>query len=179
MIKIKQPALALHSCDIQGVSPLYRMQTTWMMPAGAHAASVVFWISRAVDRSQELELANVVINCHGFQGQLDVGGRNSPSITLKDVGQFAPLRTKDIGTIWLLACDVAGGTAGQLFRRQLAMAAGCFVVAGDEDQCAENTAWNANALVGMIDDFEGTAWLFSPSGSKSVFSVHEGDWCKP
>ena len=181
MITIRQPALALHSCDIKDSGPLYQMQTTWMMPAGAQPANVVFWISYATDRSQDLELANVVINCHGSQGKLFVGGARNRPITIADVGVFTGLKTKDIGTIWLVSCNVATGTAGQQFCSQLAVTAGCFVVAADNYQCVEKryTDRGKNGLFGTIDDFEGTAWLFSPSGSKSVFSVYEGDWCKP
>jgi hypothetical protein len=156
------------------------MQTTWNMPAGAQPGNVPFWISYARDRSPNLELANVVINCHGGEGKLFVGGLSSPPIMLKDVGVFTPLRTKDIGTIWLVSCYAASGTAGQRFCSQLAVTTGCFVVAADEPQCVENryTASGTSGLFGTIDDFEGTAWLFSPSGSKSVFSVYDPDICK-
>jgi hypothetical protein len=178
MISIRQPGLALHSCDVPGFR--YRMQTTWNMPAGAQPTNVTFWISSATDRSPDLELANVVINCHGSEGQLFVGGLSSPPIMLKDVGVFNLLRNKDIGTIWLVSCNAASGTAGQRFCSQLAVTTGCDVVAGDEPQCVENrySAGGTTTLFGTIDDFEGTAWLFSPSGSKSVFSVYDPDVCK-
>jgi hypothetical protein len=169
MISLRQPALALHACDVP--DPKYQMKTTWNMPAGASPSNVVYWISYAVDRSPELELPNVVINCHGSPGQLRVGGQTSPSIDITDVGLFAQLRTKDIGTPWLTSCNPATGGDGQLFCSKLATTIGCFVVAAADFQCRE-LRYGATAPFGTIDNFEGTAYLFSASGSKSVFSVH-------
>jgi hypothetical protein len=151
------------------------MKTTWNMPPGASASNVVYWISYTVDHSPELELPNVVINCHGGPGRLFVGGSKSRPIGVGDVGLFGQLRTKDIGTIWLVGCLVATGANGQHFCPQLARATGCFVVAANDSQFVEQRYYRGNCPFGSIDDFEGTAYTFSPSGSKELFSIHDPD----
>jgi hypothetical protein len=171
MITISQPALALHSSDVPGFR--YQMKTTWNMPPGATAANVVYWISYAVDRSAELRLANVVINTHGGPGKLFVGGGKKPPIGIGDVALFSKLRTKDIGTLWLVGCLVAIGSSGERFCSQLAAAMGCDVVAANDYQVVEQRYMKGNCPFGTIDDFEGAAYRFSPSGSKEVFSVYE------
>ena len=173
MINIKQPALALHSCDVPGFR--YQMSTTWNMPAGASASNVVYWISYAVDHTPDLELANVIINSHGDPGILYVGGKNNPEIGIEQVGLFGQLRTKDIGTIWLIGCLVATGTNGLNFCSKLATTVGCFVVAANDDQFVETRYYRGNTPFGSIDDFEGTAYTFSPSGSKELYSIHDPD----
>jgi hypothetical protein len=171
MISIRQPALALHSCDVPGFQ--YQMQTTWAMPSGATATDVVYWIRHAVEHAPELALANVVINCHGGPGKLFVGGTTSQPIAVGAVGLFGQLRTKDIGTLWLVGCLVATGANGQHFCSQLARTMGCFVVAANDTQFVERRYYRGNCPFGSIDDFEGTAYTFSPSGSKELFSIHD------
>jgi hypothetical protein len=172
MITISQPALALHSCDVPGF--LYQMSTTWMMPAGASASDVVSWISAAVQQSPELSLKNVVINTHGGPGALYVGGGSATPIT--DPGPFSGVRTLDIGTIWLVGCLVATGSNGQSFCSQLAITSGADVIAANDYQFVENRFLGGNPTIfGAIDDFEGTAYLFSPSGSMSPYTIHDPD----
>jgi Domain of unknown function (DUF4347) len=169
MINIKQPALALHSCDVPGY--LYQMATTWQMPAGASGSDVAYWIGSAVNQAQDQMLANVVINCHGLAGALYVGGNNSPPM---DLAPFSQLRSSEIGMIWLVSCLVAIGSNGQSFCSQLAVAVGCDVVAADDEQFVEGRFLGGKTDVfGAIDDFEGTAYVFSPSGSVSLFSIHD------
>jgi hypothetical protein len=170
MITISQPALALHSCDVPGF--LYQMSTTWMMPAGASALDVVYWISAAVQQSPELQLHNVVINTHGGPGQLYVGGAATPPIS--DPGPFSAIRTLDVGAIWLVGCLVATGANGQSFCSQLAIATGADVIAANDYQFVEGRFLGGKPTIfGAIDDFEGTAYLFSPSGSISPYSIHD------
>jgi len=171
MIAISQPALALHSWDVPGFR--YQMQTTWNMPPNATASDVVYWISYAVDRSQDLQLRNVVINCHGLAGQLFVGGGKSAPVALKDLGLFSNLKNKDIGTLWLVGCLVATGGNGQNFCSRLAITMGCDVVGANDYQFVERRFMRGNSPFGTIDDFEGTAYRFSPSGSKELLSIHD------
>jgi hypothetical protein len=149
------------------------MNTTWNMPKGASPSDVVYWIGYAVNRSPELQLRNVVINCHGLPARLFVGGEKSPPMALKDLGLFGKLRTKDIGTLWLVGCLVATGGNGQYFCSQLAIAMGCFVVAANDEQFVERRYMRGNCPFGTIDDFEGAAYIFSPSGSKELLSIHD------
>ena len=120
----------------------------------------------------------MVINCHGLPGQLFVGGEKNPPIALKDVGLFAQLRTKDIGPLWLVGCFVATGGNGQLFCSKLATTIGCLVVGADESQYVEGRYMRGNCPFGTIDEFEGTAYLFSPSGKKELYSIHGPDYEK-
>ncbi len=171
MINISQPALALHSSDLPGFR--YQMTTTWNMPPGASAANVVYWIGYAVDRSAELRLNNVVINCHGGPGKLYIGsGKNAP-VRIKDIALFSKLRTKDIGTVWLVGCLVAIGSNGERFCSQLAVTLGCDVVTANDYQFVERRYMRGNCPFGTIDDFEGAAYRFSPAGSKEVLSIRD------
>jgi len=142
------------------------------MPAGATGADVVNWISAAVQQSPELALKNVVINCHGGPGALSVGGVNSP--VLNDASVFQGVRTLDIGTIWFTGCLVATGMLGQNFCSLVAVISGADVIAANDDQFVEGSLLGGRPTIfGAIDDFEGTAYQFSPSGSISLYSIHD------
>lgn len=143
------------------------------MPEGASPSDVAYWIKLAVDRSKDLALKNVVINCHGLPGELYVGGENKRPITLSDLDVFSKLRTKDIGTIWLVGCFVATGQNGMQFCSRLAITFGCFVVGANDSQFVERRFTRGKVPVGAIDDFEGAAYWFNPSGSHEVFSIHD------
>jgi hypothetical protein len=175
VIEMKQPSLVLNSCDIQTYK--FQMQYSWSMPPNASAHDVVYWILYAVEHSEELELKNVIIHCHGLPGELYIGGQNAMPMGVESVPLFAQLRTKDIGTIWLHSCSVEDpGTtmcslktktceiAGPVFCSGLAQAVGCDVVAADSLQYGAYSPW------GSMDDFEGTAYLFSPAGGRTVYS---------
>jgi hypothetical protein len=162
MIKISQPALAMHSVDVPDYR--YKMDYTWYLRAGAGAADAAYCIKCFVDRSLKPTLKSVVVNCHGAPGELCVGGLNSPSITIGQLGVFAPLRGWSIGTIYLVACNVAKGPTGIAFCSKLASTTGCFVVGADASQQVETRFFLPANAFGAIDDFEGTAYLFYPSG---------------
>src|SRR5215475_2088043 len=141
MIKLRQPSVVLHSDDVPGYK--YRMWQTWKMPRGASASDVVYWINWAIDRSPEMELHNVLINCHGGPGTLYVGGAGNggKTITAPDLGIFKNVRRGSLGTIYIVACEVTknDGTnpLGKDFCRQLAINAECFVVAADAIQSVD------------------------------------------
>lgn len=168
MIKLKQPALALHSHDVPGYK--CKMQTTWVMPEGASVNNVVFWIDWAVRNSSNQRLENVVINCHGTPGFLHVGG-SWKGFGIEGTKLFYKFRGKNaIGKIWILACDVAGGNGiGWNFCGALAKAADCQVIAATRAQRVEKMFdfFRPNEC---IDDFEGVAYLFGPNGDMTTFS---------
>ncbi len=179
MIKLRQDSLALHSCDVPGYK--YEMKTTWTMPRSCSATDVVYWITYAINQSADLYLHNVVINCHGSPGAIHVGGcydkkkGNGSKITVGDVSIFQSLRNKGaVGTIWIVACEVAqdkkGSNLGTEFCRQLAINAGCDVVAADKIQSVDFIFNYFRHPYGHIDDFEGIAYRFSPSGKFDVWS---------
>lgn len=159
MIKLKQPSLALHSHDVP--SYRYQMWQTWVMPEEATGQDVVNWILYARNHSPELMLRNVVINCHGEDGRLYVGGDGNPTINNYNVGIFGTLRGKDIGTIWLIACEVANTFKGRYFCEHLAQLVGCSVVAADEEQYGVTYCpW------GCVDNYEGHTYEWDGSGKK-------------
>ncbi len=160
-----QPSLVLHSCDVPGYK--YQMWKSWMMPEGATAHNVVFWINTALESSPELMLKNVIINCHGTPGFLHVGG------AWKGFGEdglepFKTLRHKDIGTIWIVACRVAGsddgGDLGKSFCSALAKAVGCRVIASEDFQHVDFVFEWISSPFGTIDDYEPPVYEFSPAG---------------
>jgi hypothetical protein len=157
MIKLRQPSLALHSCDVPGYR--YSMWQSWVMPERATAMDVLNWIRYARDTSPELSLRNVVINCHGNDGKLSVGGDGQPTINKDNIGIFTKLRGTDLGTIWLVACAVASSANGKLFCQRLAQFAGCSVVAADENQIG--ALW---CPWGSVDNFEGHTFEWDAAG---------------
>ena len=108
MIRMKQPSLVVHSHDVPGYK--YQMKWTWKMLPGTTAGDIVNWVLHANNgqfgaRHQRLE--NIIINCHGSPGSLYVGGVHSADLNIGNVGVFSSLQSCDIGTIWLVACEVA------------------------------------------------------------------------
>jgi hypothetical protein len=173
---MKQPSLALHSHDVPGHK--YQMKWTWQMPPKATARDVAYWILYAADHSKEMGLENVILNCHGGPGVLGVGGEGAsdPQIDLSNVGVFSLLKDTDLGTIWLVSCDVAavekgpGGQDGKRFCAELAKAADCEVVAAGVDQRVDVSFYLRMCPWGCIDDFEGVAYRFYPSGGYTWYS---------
>lgn len=174
MIRLRQPSLVLHSCDVPGYK--YRMRTSWTMPRGASANDVVYWINYAIGESSEGYLHNVVINCHGSPGGLHVGGcgDGGSAIWAGDLGVFRGVRRGALGTIYIVACQVAldSGNShfGTNFCTQLAINAGCFVVAADDLQSVDIWFEVFNHPYGAIDDYEGNVTEFSPSGSHRAWN---------
>lgn len=118
-------------------------------------------------------LENIVINCHGFRGGLHFGGLSSPDIRhgntqlRGDLAVLGILKPLNIGTIWIVSCDVAGGELGQRFCQTLASTAGTQVIASDTGQIVTNSQGLALAAMWFhdyIDDFEGTVYSFTPVG---------------
>ena len=169
MIKLRQPSLVLHSCDVPGYK--YQMWKSWKMPPGAAVGDVVYWINWAINNSPEMRLHNVLINCHGSPGGLHVGGcgDNGRAIYIGDLGVFRNIPRGSLGTIYVVACEVAKSTdnnrIGANFCSQLAINAGCFVVAADEIQSVDFWYQIFIHPDGSFDDYEGRVTEFSPSGS--------------
>src|SRR5438067_8772872 len=173
MIKLKDPSIFLHSCDVPGYK--YRGWQTWTMPKGASAGNVLYWINWAIDHSPEMYVHNVVINCHGTPGFLHVGGAWK-GFGDGDTSIFKPLRSRgSIGRIILVACHIAGHSdegpekdkddeLGKQFCSDLARESGAFVVGADAFQRVDFWFENISHPYSSIDDFEGPAFAFSPPG---------------
>jgi len=180
MISLKQPALAVNSCDVPG--PDYTMWDTWDAPEGTSAADLVARTIASQIRAttQGKRLVNLVINCHGYPGGLWIGGRNSnaDSLNTNNVSTLAALKLFHISTIWLVACNAALDNWAKSFCKLMAQTTGAQVVAAEDEQ--EVGFWDGAKLVlheptidtdspsvvykGEIDEFEGTTYLFEPTG---------------
>jgi hypothetical protein len=181
MIMLQSPSLAINSCDAPW--PRYRMWETVNGDEGMTPDAVVREIIRVNRLALEYEqspLANVVINCHGAEGggALYTGGVDdlAARINISRVNEFALLKKRNIGTIWLVACQAAQGNLGMQLCQALSVASGSQVVAGDEDQ--DTGVWGAFRIIqgggrGQIDEFEGTVYSFLPNGTSRKIDPHE------
>jgi hypothetical protein len=182
MIMLQSPSLVINSCDAPW--PRYRMWETVNGDEGMMPDAVVREIIRVNRLALEHErspLANVVINCHGADnggGALYTGGVDYPSarINVSRVNEFSLLKKRNIGTIWLVACQAAADNLGKQLCQALAVACGSQVVAGDEDQ--DTGIWGGFRIVqgggrGQIDEFEGTVYSFLPNGTMREIDPHE------
>jgi hypothetical protein len=159
------------------------MWETVNAPRGMTTAQAVTHIIRANLRALQSEnspLENVVINCHGADGggALYIGGEDhiASRLNLEQVGPFSWLKSFNIGTIWLVACQAAAGGLGKRLCQAIAKAANCQVVAADEDQ---ETGWwgtwrlMTSARHGQIDEFEGTVYRFTVVGHWGIINPHD------
>jgi len=159
MFKLKQPSLALHSHDVP--SHRYTMWKSWNMPEGAKPEHVIHWIKTARDHTPELWLRNVVINCHGLDGRLYIGGAKYPVIDNYNAKIFGQLKGMEIGTIWLVACKVASSAIGKHLCMTIAQQVGCSVVAADESQYG--VIW---CPFGYVDNYEGHTFEWNAAGEQ-------------
>lgn len=183
MIEMAQPSLVLHSHDVPGYK--YKMWATWDVPKTLPTASIVDWIASAVDQSSEMALKNVILNSHGLPGEIYMGNGGKP-IDEKAISAdtaFKKLRSKSIGTIWIVACLVGSKpfrdseppcrmypNDGPSFCSKLATIVGCDVIASDASQTVspgfEFYARLPFTGTGMIDDYEGNVTRYGPDGSR-------------
>ena len=170
MIRMEQPSLVLHSCDVPGYK--YKMWKTVELAAGTTSIDVTNQIHSALNEATDNHLYNVIINCHGSPGFLHVGGSGigfgtgSVSVLrqLKGIGT--------IGTIWLVACEVAKGEQkdlGKDFCSQLAQSANCDVVSSVKTQQVNTGFYLRGHPFGCIDKYEGLVYRFLPDGDYEVY----------
>ena len=174
MLMLKSPSLVINSHDVPW--PRYRMWETVNASPRMNAEGCVREIIRVNRLALEYErtpLQNVVINCHGADagGALYIGGEDEQywpyRINDDSVHAFALLRGRNIGTIWLVACQAAAGYFGKKLCQSIASLSGSQVVAADEDQ--EVGIWGGLRIIqgggrGQIDEFEGKIFSFVPIG---------------
>lgn len=175
MIMLKSPSLAVNSHDVPG--PNYRMWETINAPHGMTPVSLVneiIRVNRLALEYEQSQLLNVVINCHGGSGRLYIGGDTFVPLDINTVGIFSLLKSRNIGTLWLVACRAALGGEGRNFCQNLAINSGCQVVASDVNQSVGS--WGSIRIVsggrGQIDEYEGTVFSFTPVGGVSVINPH-------
>lgn len=169
MILIKTPSLALHSYNVPGYK--YKLGKTVMLPAETSVWDLVGEILTAAAEAPNGFLENVVINSHGLPGGLLIGRNhylNYSSAYLFGVLDNPP----SVGTIWLVACEVAksaGGGEGFQFCRELAYEANAAVVAGRRKQRVNAGLYLRGHPDNRIDRYEGPVYRFTPDGKCENF----------
>jgi hypothetical protein len=179
MILMQDPSFAFNSVDVPG--PNYTMWITMNGYKGMTVSDLVGAIDRANRASweqQQSNLLNIVINSHGLDGggKIFIGGAWEAGIDRTNVLQFSFLRGRGTGTIWIVACQAANGTAGKELCHKLAMASGYQVVASESDQ--DVGVWGSYRLVAQwyshqIDEFEGTVYGFYAGGGTRIIDPHD------
>lgn len=175
MIRMESPSFAFNSVDVPG--PDYRMWQTFSGALGFTAAELsnkINEVNRVAWEREGTQLRNIIINCHGADGGLAIGGKGQRHLDLTNLGVFFWMKGKNLGTIWLVACQAANGGESKQFCRTLAMTTGCQVVASDEDQ--DTGVWGSIRLVtslNNIDEFEGTVFGFTANGGLRVINPHD------
>ncbi len=194
-LRLQGPSLLLnsyHFTDSFGGCGMF-MDTTWNCPNYSTVKHIVGWIGTAAASAPGRRLANVVLNFHGKPGRVYVGetvpetyygpgkGGYAPGvynvIDNDNAGAFWALRDYRIGTLWFHSCELAGNAEGKKLCRQIALAAGCRVVAAEVTQ---EEWWPSVNMVfmprGCIDDFEGKVYLWDAKGNCGAFDPNGGNW---
>lgn len=176
MIKLKQPNFVLNAHDI-GI-PNYKMWISIEAAKGTNTNDLLNHIVRAnrlALENQQTQLQNIVLNCHGYGGKVWLGGIYNGALDTSSVGILSPLKGKNLGTIWLTGCRAAQESEGKLFCQMLATVTGSQVVASDSDQIVGG--WDGYRIVvgapGLIDEFEGPVFGFTPNGGISRINPHK------
>ncbi len=184
MIMMQDPSLVINAHDVPW--PKYKMWKTIDAPAGMSAAAAAQHIvdtNRIALQYSKSSLRNVIINCHGAEdgGGIYIGGeehdmRKGAGIRLSTIGAFSVLKSLNIGTLWLVACQAAVAPFGKHLCQELATVSGCQVVASDEDQAVG--LWGGWRILtsfrpGIIDEFEGTVYSFTVKRPMKVIDPHE------
>ncbi|HMK85953.1 MAG TPA: DUF4347 domain-containing protein [Steroidobacteraceae bacterium] len=174
MIRMIEPSLVINTHDVPG--PLYKMWQTVSAAPGANIGMLLQYIDDAQRVSLETfgyRLINIVINSHGGPGRLYLGGLHYRAIDKSDLPMLAPLRGSSSGTIWIVACEIAAGSAGQNFCQTLAMTTGYQVVAGTvEQEVGFSDGYKMLYIKNTIDEFEGDVFAFYASGSSRQIDPH-------
>ena len=193
MIRMEQPSFCFNSCDVG--EPHYKMWRTIVGPDAMTPSQLVGEILAANNVAIQVfrkSLQNIILNSHGFHGGLHIGGMEKfdgikrKSMLKDDLAAFSILKPFNIGTIWIVSCEIANEEDGQIFCQTLANIAGTQVIASDSSQVV--TTWQGVQLFLAfrynIDDYEGTVYSFTPAGGmkkgidpeKYVWTVQEPRW---
>lgn len=164
MITLEAPHMALNSNNMPCI---YQMWNTWgwfgttQISGSELPSKIVKWVAVVARGAPGGKLKNLVINCHGAPGYLELG----TGFSRRNVGLFTEWKGL-VEKIWISACSVAfiekPGTDedGNLFCGALAKNVGCYVVVATEMQRSKNQAYP----YGKIDGFEGLVLSYGPDG---------------
>jgi len=169
MITINQPAIALN--DVR-VKTSYWMRGTQSIEENESCVRIferVVQFAKAEDDGK----INVVINCHGTPGRLQIG----QGVGRSDLPMFS-LWYGIVEKIWITSCGVGfidsegSETDGNYFCSQMAKWANCYVVAPTETQFSEEKIYP----FGEIDSFEGLVLSYGPKGDVTWRHRYPSDW---
>ncbi len=168
MITIESPNMALNDSRI---SRTYQMDNTWPVQTTDTKDHIINWVAAVAGGGK---LKNLVLNCHGNAGFMQMGAGFARS----DTDLFAGWRGL-VDKIWITGCRVgfinsAGGNDdGNLFCSAIAKAAGCYLVVSTETQWfIGNTLYPK----GKIDSFEGLVLSYGPGGDVTWSHRYSSNW---
>lgn len=156
-------------------SPMrYRMQFTYTFEKhNTPQQTLVDRVLAAASRCPGGVLQNLVINCHGLEGYLDLG----VGFVADDAPLFEAWRGK-VRKIWIVACLVGQRAPGARTSLPAAMAraAQCYVLASTERQVDHRR----ELPYGRLDTYEGLVLCFGPDGrlswSRRYPSTYDTGW---
>lgn len=183
MIRLDQPSMVINDHRVQDLEHTrlrYQMWNTWdLFDDHKPPREIAQSINEVADSAPGGRLRNLVLNCHGEPGMLELG----QIITRHDLHYFDILRGK-IDTIYILACNFARipdadwvhehipsfhGNAenlahamdGNIFCSEFARRVHCTVVASNIEQAASGPLYP----YGVIDEFEGLVIWYGSAGN--------------
>lgn len=187
MYRLERPSMALNDPRVSlGTPPNVRrrrfeMQTTWDIQANETRQHIISWVAEVARNATGGQLRNLVLNCHGLPGYLQLGeGFSREHIILLN-----PWRGL-IRKIWLPNCQVArvpneamqaqlnqdfpgwgwgwgagdGDGDGDRFCSEMAGVVQCHVIASTEIQCDNFRTIPRD----MMTSFEGLVLSYGPNG---------------
>ena len=124
MIRMEQPSFCFNFCDVG--EPHYKMWRTIVGPEGmtVNQLTAENRANMLALQSQGSPLLNIILNAHGYAGGLRIAGLRHSAMEKNDLGPFGVFKKLNIGTIWIVSCDIADSDTGKNFCHTLAVLAG-------------------------------------------------------
>ena len=182
MFTLEQPSMALNSTEISHSK--IKMWNTWEVDRAQTREHIVEWVATVATGAPNGKLKNVVINCHGLPGYVQIG----QGFNRQHLGLFRQW-TGLVDKIWFVACLVAripdsqmqggldrnypgfGTGDGNIFCSSLAQYANCYVYAPTEEQRNRG-----GYSVGQMPTFEGLCLSYGPQGNITWSHRYSSNW---
>ncbi len=160
MYRLSRPSMALNDPRNH---KRFQLANTWDVSRTETRTHMAEWVAHVARTSDGHKLKNLVLNCHGAPGFLEMG----EGIRSSDLEVFRPWQGL-IDKIWIPACRIAaipasgsGEADGNVFCSRLAKIVGCYVVASTETQCSSV----GNIPRDMMPSYEGLILSYGPEGN--------------
>lgn len=168
MFAIEQPSMALNDTRVNNT---VQMAITRLVQPVEGVSSILGAVITAAKAQAGGKLKNLVFNCHGLPGQLQMGAGIDRNLT--DRFSMLVIDGKPIvDVIYLRSClvariDGAGSPSdGNLFCCEIAKNAKATVIASTaEQQTRIKKSLGMSIPYGMLDTFEGTTLFYGPEGN--------------